>query len=69
MGGDTEQNSGSSTAEGLSASSTMRRPRRRAASQIGRTNKGYQLSANTTSAAAARPSGLDVATAVTRSSR
>jgi hypothetical protein len=37
--------------------------------QIGRTNKGYRLSASTTSAAAARPSGLDVATAVTRSSR
>ena len=49
------RNSGSSTTVALSASSTTRKPRSRAASQIGRTNCGYRLSARTRSAAATRP--------------
>jgi hypothetical protein len=63
------RNNGSSTTVRLSASSTMRRPRRRAAAQIGPTKTGYRLSASTMSAAAVSASGSDGMTAATRSSR
>ena len=54
--------SGSSAAVALSASSTTRMLRRRAASQIGRTNCGYRLSARTRSAAVVIASGSRGAT-------
>src|SRR5262245_42433856 len=53
---------------GRSASSTMVRPRARAAAQIGRTNSGKRLSASTTSADATSSAGLLGVAAARRSS-